>query len=189
MISKLGSALRAKYRTPQDVLRKLGLDQDLLEGGAGEVKGLAGEHSVRIIEHLRNKLSAEDLAQLQLLLNNMFSGGVGKTEGEDTNGDWENGLVQFLKSRGLTGSELVDAMKLARGEEGVARDVLPTNAMRGGLGSRFKSRDDVVAAREAAARIEGEPGRMQAQDAARATEALRSADRVHRKFPDSARIT
>ena len=141
----LMAILRKRFASPRDVLRKLGVDAALLEpGGAGKDPpkamrgGLGGEHAVAIMDFLGGKLSAEEMSELNLLLDRL----IGKTEvaersAEDDEPD-DAKLREHLRAKGLSDREIDKAIEIAR--SGGGKDNLPANGLHGGMGGAMDHR-------------------------------------------------
>ena len=120
--SRFAAALRAKYRSPRDALRALGLDENLVTPGEGEGQragGLTNKHAIRVMDALKGKISADDMALLADLLKNlMHESKIANADAEqrgDLAGDDEKmeKFCALLKESGLSDADIEKACDLA----------------------------------------------------------------------------
>jgi hypothetical protein len=108
---KLSEGLRKKYGgDPRALMRRLGLDENgnaLKE--AGSAGGISGAHAAEIMDHLKGKLSAEEMSELNLFLDHLLGEATvaanddgGRDDGvEHDDEERRKKMREFLKSRGM----------------------------------------------------------------------------------------
>jgi hypothetical protein len=135
--SKLSAALRRRFKTPADALRALGLDESGALNEAGERGGIGGAHAAEIMDHLKGKLSAEEMSELSLLLDRLLGEAtVQANAGDDELEHPEHvDLARFLRGTGLDEQHVRKAV-----------DMLPRAGTKGGRAAdrRPMARDSVI---------------------------------------------
>ena len=84
----LGAALRRRFASPQAVLRALGIDEAAIKESSSNARsgkrgGLTGEHAVEIMDFLKDKLIADDVVGLNMILDRL----LGETEVAERSAD------------------------------------------------------------------------------------------------------
>lgn len=132
--SALRSQLIRKYgKDPRAVLRRLGLDEDLLKPKEpGARGGLSGEHAVEIFDFLKDKLDPDDVSELNILMDRL----LGETEvaersAEDDEPDAERmeRMRGFLRDKGMGAGDVEKALAF-----------MPKPGTAGGMGGRSTDR-------------------------------------------------
>lgn len=139
----LRAALRRKFHgNSRALLARLGLDANELSGGAGKDPpkamrgGLGGEHAVAIMDFLGGKLSAEEMSELNLLLDRWL--GESEVAAAEDDEPEPDRLLAHLKAKGLSDRDAAAAIEIAR--NGGGKDNLPANGLHGGMGGAMDRR-------------------------------------------------
>ena len=203
-MSPLLAALKKKFRRPQDALRALGLDEDLLRLPklAFDAHGEPEHPKVAFEKYLAQNLQGETFVRAQQMLHSLEDSD-GKTlddydracedetdpdhHADSPDHDRDEGhvenrlrrLAHVLREAGLGEDDVEEAVELARRDYKKNNWNLPRNATKGGIGGRFsEASDHRKMSRDARKRKLGRDGR----DAANKRD-------FYARFPQARRLT
>jgi hypothetical protein len=152
--TKLRAALRARFKSPREALRALGLDADLLGAPAPTNNAHDPLKELRLdLEKLIGEIGMPEgsISKILSLLDEHIPEGrvadddpnrdkvralAGHDEEHDDEDDDDARIAKvrtMLQKHGLTASEIDQAIRIATGAS-TAKDKLPVNALHGGLG-------------------------------------------------------
>ena len=96
---KLSQALRARFKTPADALRALGLDASGALMESGERGGLSGDFAAQILDFLADKLNPQQMSEFGLFIEQLLSDA--KVAANDDEAPGHAAFSDFLRNTGL----------------------------------------------------------------------------------------